>query len=66
MHRAMGLSGGVRSPRTPPRPRARQMIHRPIPEANHATWILGHMAYADDGFYTYRVFTVNACDQETP
>lgn len=29
-----------------------QMTHRPTPQANHAAWILGHLAYADDGFRT--------------
>ncbi len=29
-----------------------QMTHRPTPKSNHAAWLLGHLAYADDGFYT--------------
>ncbi|MCZ6834319.1 MAG: DinB family protein [Planctomycetota bacterium] len=29
-----------------------QLMHRPTPEANHATWILGHLAYVDDSIYT--------------
>jgi len=31
-----------------------------------ATFFEDPNAAADDSFYTYRVFTVNACDQETP
>lgn len=27
-----------------------QMLHRPTPEANHTAWLLGHIAYADNGF----------------
>ncbi len=27
-----------------------QYLHQPIPEANHALWIVGHLAYADDLF----------------
>ncbi len=29
-----------------------QMTHRPTPNCNHTAWLLGHLAYADDGFYT--------------
>lgn len=29
-----------------------QLTHRPQAGANHAAWILGHLAYADNGFYT--------------
>lgn len=28
-----------------------KMTHRPQPGANHAAWLLGHLAYADDGFH---------------
>ncbi len=29
-----------------------QMTHRPMPNCNHTAWLLGHLAYADNGFYT--------------
>lgn len=25
------------------------MTHRPTPNCNHTAWLLGHLAYADDG-----------------
>ncbi len=29
---------------------ADKLCHQPVPHANHAIWVLGHLAYSDDGF----------------
>ena len=30
-----------------------KLLHQPVPSGNHALWVMGHLAYADDTFATF-------------